>query len=265
MKNEEEMKFPELEAVFRLYSHYDRYVSVARAVSEKNRNALAERFSLEPLGFMNVDNQIHPEAVLTLAAAPLDADIEEWYSGARTNFLTIGRMSPEKDHAKLIRSFVSHHAQEPSARLLILGTGPLLPDLERLIVDLDATEFVWLAGQRSNPYPALARCDAFVLPSLHEGQPMVLFEAMILEKAIISTDVPGPREVLDGQYGLVVENSGTGLEQGFNALGTAEFPSAKFDHDAYLLLARNQFTDVCVPTSTVSSLIEDQFEVVGRK
>ncbi|MGT8959708.1 glycosyltransferase [Escherichia coli] len=59
----------------------------------------------------------------------------------------------------------------------------------------------------SNPFPLLKRADCFVLSSNHEGQPMVLFEAMILDKPIISTDITGSRSALEGRSGVLVENS----------------------------------------------------------
>ncbi|WP_162237559.1 CDP-glycerol glycerophosphotransferase family protein [Arthrobacter sp. Leaf234] len=251
MGNEEKMKFPELEAVFRLYRFYDRYVSVARAVSERNRDALSTRFSLTPSSFVNVDNQIHPESVLLSATEPVDQDIDDWMNGASTNFLAIGRMSPEKDHAKLIRSFSRYHRSHPLSRLVIVGTGPLMTDLQQLIHHLDASDYIWLAGQRNNPYAILARSDAFILPSLHEGQPMVLFEAMILGKRIVSTDVPGPREVLDGRYGLIVENSEEGLARGFDSLEDADFPRFTFDYELYRTSALQQFLLTCLAPVTV--------------
>src|SRR5699024_6928871 len=69
-------------------------------------------------------------------------------------------------------------------------------------------------GQLNNPYPLLNMCDCFVLSSNYEGQAIVLLEALILEKPVITTDVPGPRSVVEGGYGLIVDNTTEGLTDG---------------------------------------------------
>ena len=73
---------------------------------------------------------------------------------------------------------------------------------------------VYLLGQVNNPYQYLERCDCFVLSSNHEGQPIVLLEALSIGKPIIATDITGNRSVLDGTNGLLVENSTSGLVEG---------------------------------------------------
>src|SRR5690606_39095317 len=74
---------------------------------------------------------------------------------------------------------------------------------------------VLLAGLRANPFPLLRRADCFVLPSNHEGQPMVLLEAMVLGRPIVATDIDGNRGLLAVHgYGLLVENSVDGVAMG---------------------------------------------------
>ena len=135
----------------------------------------------------------------------------DWFSPDFRTFITMGRMSPEKDHEKLIRAFHEFRKTDPTGRLVVLGDGPLRQSLEMLIADLDLSANVLLAGLRNNPFPALARADCFVLSSNHEGQPMVLLEALTLKKPIMSTDIIGARYVLQDGYGLLVENSVEGV------------------------------------------------------
>jgi CDP-glycerol glycerophosphotransferase len=61
-----------------------------------------------------------------------------------------------------------------------------------------------------NPYNLLARCDYFVLSSLHEGFGLVIAEADILGKPVISTDIEGPRTFMKKNGGTLVENSENG-------------------------------------------------------
>ena len=117
----------------------------------------------------------------------------------------------------------------------------LSAELEKLIVGHKAAEYIWLAGQRPNPYPALKHASCFVLSSLHEGQPMVLFEAMILGLPIICTDMPGPRDVLQGRYGMIVENSEDGVLGGLAAAELGTIPKEHFEPSEYVESALNQF------------------------
>ena len=246
MANEKLMKFPILEVIFRLYRDFDTLISVASSVADKNRRELAGEYALERDAFTHCDNQIDSARVLSGAAEDLDADIAEWYEGGRFNFVSIGRLSPEKDHRKLIRAFIRFHDSNPGARLLIIGDGPLRYELEKLIVGHKAAEYIWLAGQRPNPYPALKHASCFVLSSLHEGQPMVLFEAMILGLPIICTDMPGPRDVLQGRYGLVVTNDEDGVLGGLQAAQDGVTPQDVFDAESYAKSALSQFVEANV-------------------
>lgn len=241
MLNEWKMKFANLEAVFRLYSQFDNLVSVSESLGAKNALSIGPQFDVKTDLFTYCNNQIDVNSVLEKSCAPLDEDLKAWFAQTEQNVVAIGRLSPEKDHSKLIEAFVAYHSANPGSNLLIIGDGPLRSDLEQQIDTAGAGNFIMLAGQRLNPYPALSRASAFVLSSLHEGQPMVLFEAMILRRPIICTDMPGPRDVLQNQYGLIVDNSVEGVLFGLNALKADSIPQALFDSETYIEDARCQF------------------------
>jgi CDP-glycerol glycerophosphotransferase len=134
----------------------------------------------------------------------------------------------------------------PTCKLTILGDGPLRDDLEFLIEELALTSNVFLAGLRINPFPALQRSDCFVFSSDYEGQGLVVLEALILGKPVISTDVVGPRSVLENGHGMLVENSVQGLVDGMrDFLGGRIDPSA-FDYDAYQREAIHKFERVAL-------------------
>ncbi len=125
--------------------------------------------------------------------------------GAPPVFLGIGRLTPQKDFANLIRAFAILRAQMP-ARLLILGTGDLLDELKRLAADLSVAEDVCFAGFVANPYAYMAKSAALVVSSLFEGLSTVLLEGLACGTRVVSTDCPsGPREILeDGKLGRLV-------------------------------------------------------------
>jgi glycosyltransferase involved in cell wall biosynthesis len=128
-----------------------------------------------------------------------------WGSGFDFHILSVGRLSPEKDHATMIRAFgllVKSH----NAKLVILGEGPLRPDLESLVTEMKLKESVFLPGFVIDPYPWFGSADLFVLSSLREGFGNVLVEALECGVPIVSTNCPGgPSEILaNGQFGKLV-------------------------------------------------------------
>src|SRR5690606_20829656 len=78
---------------------------------------------------------------------------------------------------------------------------------------------VTLVGFRENPYPFIRLADIFVLSSYYEGYPMVVTEALVLEKVILSTNVSGVQEMLkQGLYGYIVDNNTESIYSGLRDL-----------------------------------------------
>ncbi len=121
------------------------------------------------------------------------------------NILSVGRLTPAKDFATLIRAFSIMSKRIPS-RLIIMGEGESRQELEELILDYGLKETVILPGFVDNCYPYMGACDLFVVSSAWEGLSLVLIEAMACGASVVSTDCEsGPREILeDGAWGLLV-------------------------------------------------------------
>ncbi|MCM3668100.1 CDP-glycerol glycerophosphotransferase family protein [Mesobacillus maritimus] len=158
-------------------------------------------------------------------------------------FVNMGRLSPEKGQDNLIIAFTNVHKTYPNSQLYILGKGPLKDPLQNLIEELGMTDSIHLMGQLENPFVFMEKCDCFVLSSHYEGQPMVLLEAMTLGMKIIATDIVANRTVLEnGKYGMLVENSISGLEKGMTSIITKDMPDQdRFDYRDYNHLAMETF------------------------
>jgi glycosyltransferase involved in cell wall biosynthesis len=129
-----------------------------------------------------------------LRAAPTDGggDHERPFT-----VLSVGRLSPQKNYACLIRAFRQVVAVDASARLVILGEGSERPRLEAEIDALGLQHNVSLEGWVANPYPYYRAADVFALSSDFEGMPNVLIEALAFNLPVVSTDCEsGPREIL---------------------------------------------------------------------
>lgn len=88
----------------------------------------------------------------------------------------IGNFVSQKNHEFLIRVFHEYTKQNPDARLLLLGDGPLKQDVESQINDLKLTDKVLLVGSVDNPQEYLNAMDLVVMPSRFEGLPLTLVE-----------------------------------------------------------------------------------------
>ena len=114
---------------------------------------------------------------------------------------TVGRISEEKGHRFLLGAFNVVKNSFPGLRLLIVGDGPLKTALEREFSDHD----IIFTGNRHDVPEMYRLMDIFVLPSLTEGLPMVLLEAMASGKAVVATRVGEiPSVVSEGKSGLLV-------------------------------------------------------------
>lgn len=160
------------------------------------------------------------------------------------NFVTMGRLSPEKNFAKLIEAFALFLKEVPRSTLFILGEGALRKELEELITRLNLQEHVFLLGHLENPFQFMKKNDVFVLPSNYEGQPMVLLEAMSLGMKILASNIPANINVVGEteQYGMLT--NGTDVESLYKGLARIyhfDGKFGKFDYIDYNKEAMNEF------------------------
>jgi len=118
---------------------------------------------------------------------------------------TVGRLAPVKGHVDLIRAIALARPRIPQAKLLIAGEGPLHGELSAMASRLGIADCCIFSGHRDDVHHLTAAMDIFVLPSLSEGIPMALLEAMSLGVPVIATRVGGMPEVVhDRVTGLLV-------------------------------------------------------------
>lgn len=110
-------------------------------------------------------------------------------------FGTVGRMVPVKAHSILIKSFRLVLEKLPTAELHIVGGGPLINELQAQTDKLGLARQVQVKGPSNDISSVLSTWDIFVLPSLNEGLPLVVLEAMAAGLPIVATRVGGVPEV----------------------------------------------------------------------
>ena len=120
-------------------------------------------------------------------------------------FGTVAKLREEKGTRYLIESAAKVLGIFPKTNLLIAGDGPLLEELKKLSEKLGISDRVLFAGFRNDIPVILSIIDIFVIPSITEGSPLALLEAMAMGKPIVATNVGGIVEILrDGETGLLV-------------------------------------------------------------
>ncbi|MGP5646298.1 CDP-glycerol glycerophosphotransferase family protein [Psychrobacter celer] len=236
-------RFPYLEGVFKWYKYYDVIASVSQGTMKNNIENLVPVFNLPEDKFTYINNSLNIEQILSGASE--DIELEDCFTQFEgVKFISMGRMSHEKDQAKLIEAFAIVKELHSSVRLYILGDGDLRPELEQKIVSLGLVNDVYLLGQKENPFVYLSKADCFALSSNHEGQPMVLLEALTLGLPVIATDIVGNRSVLGDKYGKLVENSKEGLVAGMVSFIEEGAPKIKFDANKYQEEALSKFYSI---------------------
>jgi len=118
---------------------------------------------------------------------------------------TVGALFPVKGQRYLIEAFRMVRARMATAHLVILGEGQEREVLEQEARRLGVQDSVHLLGFRDDVPAMLPQMDVFTLPSLSEGLPLALLEAMAAKRPVVVTQVGGMPEVVeDGKTGLLV-------------------------------------------------------------
>lgn len=213
LHSEWKTRFAYLEGIFNSYDNYDKIVSVSEQTMLHNIDNLSDIFDIHKNKFSYTNNTILPKKIIQQAEKEDEVNLlYSAYTGKK--ILNIGRLSHEKDQEKLIRAFSRSELINQNVKLFILGQGPLKEYLGELVEELGLADKVHLLGQVENPYIYLKEADLFVLSSNHEGQPMVLLEALTLNVPILATDIVGNRSVLSNMPHCLVENTEDALAVG---------------------------------------------------
>ncbi len=162
-------------------------------------------------------HRIHPDKVLTIYNGIELDQYKARVEGAervRREFLmkedqflvgTIGRLVYQKGLDSFLKAVPKVLDAFPNTTIVLIGDGPLKGELESLSKELGVLEKCIFAGFREDIRDILSALDVFALPSILEGHPVVILEAMAMEKPIVATDINGVREGIEnGRTGILV-------------------------------------------------------------
>ena len=188
-----------------LYRQAARIVTVSAGI----RAELVEEMGL-PASKVQVINNFFDDKAIRQQAALLPPSPYAEILAAYPVLATAGRLAPEKNLLALLQVFAQVRRRVPACKLLLVGQGEqyhaLLARCHALNLavyqpgqpaGLARTAAVLFAGYQPQPHTFIARATLFVLPSLNEGFPMALGEAMVCGRPVAAADCPtGPREML---------------------------------------------------------------------
>jgi glycosyltransferase involved in cell wall biosynthesis len=119
---------------------------------------------------------------------------------------TVGRLTPVKGIPYLLEAARMLLRQGANVKVLVVGDGSIRSDLMAQTRDLGISENVVFLGHREDTDALLVALDIFALPSLSEGIPMALLEAMAASRSVVASRVGGVPEIVeDGVEGFLVE------------------------------------------------------------
>ena len=125
---------------------------------------------------------------------------------------TVGRLVPVKNHRLLIESFLDVKKIFPNAHLAIRGQGPLEPSLHSYAASRGIAESLSILPATPDVSKFFSALDIFVLPSLSEGLPLTLLEAMASALPVIAASVGGIPEVIEDEEDGYLFQSGSSSE-----------------------------------------------------
>ena len=119
-------------------------------------------------------------------------------------FLTVAALRTQKGHTYLIDAAKIVRETSRDACWVLAGDGPELANLKRQVVEAGLAESVHFLGHRRDIPDLMVASDFFIFPTLYEGHPFALLEAMSMGLPVISTDASSiPEIVEDGAHGIL--------------------------------------------------------------
>lgn len=176
-------------------------------VSNKNKEALIKNFDLPESKIKVIYNCVNIDSIVKYNRE-IVKDLKEKFSinDSSIVFGTVGRLHKQKGHQYLIDASKNVIEKVPNSVFLFVGTGSEKDQLVQKIEENKISYHFRIVGYQENLPEILALIDVFVLPSISEGFPFSILEAMAAGKPVIATNVGGVPEIITNNVdGILVE------------------------------------------------------------
>ena len=194
-----------------LYQTFDRFserfVDYFLVVSSVLKENMIEVHGIPPDKIIKIYNGIETDYYKPVGNEEMRYKIRREFAVNDSDILiaSLGRLVWQKGFEYFLHAIPEILREIPDARFILVGDGPLRPELERLAVELGEGDKIIFAGYRSDVRDVLAALDIVVIPSVLEGFPMITLEAMAMAKPIVAAKIDGITEqITDGINGILI-------------------------------------------------------------
>lgn len=178
------------------YSNVDKVICVSKDAKE----IFCEKYGIDKEKVEVIYNFIDEEAIIKKAN-------EFEVKNKVYTFVNVAKMRDQKRQDRLVNAAVYLKEKGYKFKIQLVGDGPNLEKITNMVKEKNVNDKVEILGLQTNPYPYIKNADFFVLTSYMEGYGIVIKEALVLKTKILTTDVVGPREILEnGKYGVIIDN-----------------------------------------------------------
>lgn len=125
----------------------------------------------------------------------------------RLKLITAGRLSPEKGQLRLLKILNKIKKSGYDFLYIIVGDGTQKIEIEEYIKENSLENNVLMIGVTTNPYKYMNISDVYICPSYTEALSTTCIESLLLDVPVISTDVPGAREIIEKGTGAIIDNN----------------------------------------------------------
>lgn len=185
-----------------VYREYFRKADKVVSISDKCVQILQNNFPEMKSKFVYLPNLTSSDVLNNTA----NATVSEEFSKDEFNIVSVGRLTEAKGFDMAIDALKLLKEHKVSVHWWIVGDGELRTPLEKQVRDNGVEQNITFLGFKSNPYPYMNNADLIVQTSRWEGKSVVLDEAKILGKPILSTAYATVKDqVINGKEGIIVE------------------------------------------------------------
>lgn len=223
---------------------YDFYTQNTKYINEKNTVILSNSIDVGEISKIHTRNMY---------------DVYEEFNIPKDKTILgfIGRLSEQKGIVPFVREVANNKEKFTNCKILLVGNGDQENEVREIIKSNNMENLFILTGYQENVYKFYPIIDVFFLPSLYEGLPMVILEAMAFKKTIVSMNVGSINEVVRDDY------NGYLIDKGEYEVFINKLISLKNDKDKQIKFGSNSYNHV-LENYDINSYVDKLIKIYNK-